>query len=106
MTAGQQVTLQYQGADSCPDVADGFTEYPDGLLRSVSYPDGSSTRLFYVDVAGKPRLARVVDHPHTRDSKASVGSPRSVDTKLSLMFGFAIGHNLAKAGPDRIRAGP
>lgn len=30
----------------------------------------------------------------------------SVQTKLSLMFGYAIGHNLAKAGLERIRAGP
>lgn len=67
------VDLHYGGSDDCRDKPSGFADTPDGMLCSLTYPDGSSTLFFYLnDSAGNPLLARIVDYPDTQDSKASV----------------------------------
>ncbi|MCE9623255.1 MAG: hypothetical protein K8R99_13010 [Actinomycetia bacterium] len=57
----RQVTFKYQDVSSfnC-DTAGGFAAVPSGMLCQINYPDGSSTKLFYIsDGQGSVQLARV-----------------------------------------------
>lgn len=60
------------GGEECPTPPLGFTDAPNGMLCAARFWDGSSTSLFYVDDAGTPQLARVVDLPEAGADGAQV----------------------------------
>jgi len=60
--SGRQVLFTYQGVGgTCPS-AGGFVAVPAGMLCQITYPDASTTRLFYVaDGQGSVQLSRVLN---------------------------------------------
>jgi RHS repeat-associated protein len=60
--SGRKLALRYGGDAACPTAPAGLSAAPAGLLCSVSYPDGTSTELFYTSSSPHTaQLARIVD---------------------------------------------
>jgi len=60
VTDPSERSISFAYGDACA-TADGFAGVPKGLLCSITWWDGTSTQLHYVEAAGEPRVGLIAD---------------------------------------------
>lgn len=69
--SGRSIQFVYGGGD-CPKPPTGFVAAPVGMLCSVTFWDGSTSTILYVDTPVGPSIGRLIDFPEAKGDGAQV----------------------------------